>query len=81
MRHRFFIDATLTEGDTLALTHDEQHHARVVRVRDGEEVEVFNGRGAASWRSTRPRDCRSLGRHRIVKRGGRSSGNGHHQSR
>jgi 16S rRNA (uracil1498-N3)-methyltransferase len=47
MRHRFFIDADLAAGNTLALTHDEQHHAHVVRVRDGEEVEVFNGRGAS----------------------------------
>src|SRR3954471_8469059 len=47
MHHRFFIDAALTPGNTLALSHDEQHHARVVRVRDGEEVEVFNGRGAS----------------------------------
>ena len=47
MRHRFFIDADLTAGTTVALSHDEQHHARVVRVRDGEEVEVFNGRGAS----------------------------------
>jgi 16S rRNA (uracil1498-N3)-methyltransferase len=47
MRHRFFIDATLSLGATLALYHDEQHHARVVRVREGEEVEVFNGRGAS----------------------------------
>ena len=47
MRHRFFIDADLVAGNRLALSHDEQHHARVVRVRDGEEVEVFNGRGAA----------------------------------
>jgi 16S rRNA (uracil1498-N3)-methyltransferase len=47
MKHRFFVDATLTAGATLALSHDEEHHARVVRVRDGEEVEVFNGRGAS----------------------------------
>jgi 16S rRNA (uracil1498-N3)-methyltransferase len=47
MRHRFFIDADIATGNTLALSHDEQHHARVVRVRDGEEVEVFNGRGAS----------------------------------
>jgi 16S rRNA (uracil1498-N3)-methyltransferase len=47
MKHRFFIDADLTPGNTLALSHDEQHHARVVRVREGEEVEVFNGRGAS----------------------------------
>jgi 16S rRNA (uracil1498-N3)-methyltransferase len=47
MKHRFFIDADLVAGNALALSHDEQHHARVVRVREGEEVEVFNGRGAA----------------------------------
>jgi len=47
MKHRFFIDGDLAAGTTLALSHDEQHHAHVVRVRDGEEVEVFNGRGAS----------------------------------
>jgi 16S rRNA (uracil1498-N3)-methyltransferase len=47
MHHRFFIDADLAAGTTFALSHDEQHHARVVRVREGEEVEVFNGRGAS----------------------------------
>jgi len=47
MKHRFFIDAELAAGNTVALSRDEQHHARVVRVRDGEEVEVFNGRGGS----------------------------------
>src|SRR3954451_17569927 len=47
MHHRFFIDANLTAGATVALSRDEQHHARVVRVREGEEVEVFDGRGAS----------------------------------
>jgi 16S rRNA (uracil1498-N3)-methyltransferase len=47
MHHRFFIDAALATGTTVALSRDEQHHAHVVRVRDGEEVEVFNGRGAS----------------------------------
>jgi 16S rRNA (uracil1498-N3)-methyltransferase len=47
MHHRFFIDADLATGTTLALSHDEQHHAHVVRVRENEEVEVFNGRGAS----------------------------------
>lgn len=45
MKHRFFIDAGLVPGTAVALSRDEQHHAHVVRVRDGEEVEVFNGRG------------------------------------
>ncbi len=47
MKHRFYIDADFAAGNTLALSHDEQHHARVVRVRENEEVEVFNGRGAS----------------------------------
>ncbi|HEX9460612.1 MAG TPA: RsmE family RNA methyltransferase [Thermoanaerobaculia bacterium] len=45
MKHRFFVDADLVSGTAVALSRDEQHHAHVVRVRDGEEVEVFNGRG------------------------------------
>lgn len=47
MKHRFFIDADLACGTTVTLSRDEQHHAHVVRVRDGEDVEVFNGRGAS----------------------------------
>lgn len=47
MKHRFFIDADLTEGSAVSLDRDERHHAHVVRVREGEEVEVFNGRGRA----------------------------------
>jgi 16S rRNA (uracil1498-N3)-methyltransferase len=34
-------------GTSVALSREEQHHAHVVRVREGEEVEVFNGRGAS----------------------------------
>jgi len=45
MKHRFFIPHVLTSGATHALEGDELHHARVVRVHDGEEVEVFDGRG------------------------------------
>lgn len=47
MKNRFYVDADLAAGATVALNHDERHHARVLRVRDGEEVEVFNGRGAS----------------------------------
>lgn len=47
MNHRFFVDADLAAGSAVTLTRDEQHHAHVVRVREGEEVEVFNGRGAS----------------------------------
>ncbi|MDP9362509.1 MAG: 16S rRNA (uracil(1498)-N(3))-methyltransferase [Acidobacteriota bacterium] len=47
MNHRFFVDADLAAGSAVTLTHEEQHHAHVVRVSEGEEVEVFNGRGAS----------------------------------
>jgi len=46
MRHRFFTNSEIVPGTAITLSHDEQHHANVVRVRDGEEVEVVNGRGA-----------------------------------
>src|SRR5215813_2348455 len=45
MRHRFFSESDLAPGAIVTLTVDERHHARVVRVREGEEVEVFDGRG------------------------------------
>ena len=45
MKHRFFIDADLAAGAAFNLSNDERHHARVARVHNGEEVEVFNGRG------------------------------------
>jgi 16S rRNA (uracil1498-N3)-methyltransferase len=48
MRHRFHLPATLPPGESVTLTGDEAHHAaRVVRVREGEEVELFDGRGRA----------------------------------
>lgn len=47
MKHRFYIDADLASGTSVVLSREEQHHAHVVRVREGEEVEVFNGRGAS----------------------------------
>lgn len=43
MRHRIHIDAL---APTVTVTGDEFHHSvRVVRVREGEEVEVFDGAG------------------------------------
>jgi 16S rRNA (uracil1498-N3)-methyltransferase len=49
MHHRFFLELELTPGATFALTGEEAHHARVVRVGEGEEVEVFNARGASMF--------------------------------
>ena len=46
MRHRIFVDAVAPQVEVRG---DEFHHAaRVVRVREGEEVEVFDGRGHAA---------------------------------
>jgi len=47
MRNRFFVPHVLAAGAVVALEGDELHHARVVRVREGEEVELFDGRGGA----------------------------------
>ena len=46
MKNRFFVDGDLIAGATVALSEEERHHARVLRVRDGEQVEVFNGRAS-----------------------------------
>ena len=46
MLNRFFLDAPL--DGTVTLTGDEAHHGRVVRLREGEEIELFDGRGAAA---------------------------------
>jgi len=45
MKHRFFVPDAITIDVTVELTPDERHHARVVRVREGEEVEVFDATG------------------------------------
>lgn len=46
MRHRFFLPHVLAPGTT-HLEGAEAHHARVLRVREGEEIEIFDGRGGA----------------------------------
>ena len=44
---RFYINADLQEGKTVALTDLELHHlAHVMRIRINEEVELVNGRGS-----------------------------------
>lgn len=61
MRNRFFVDADLTPGTVVALSEDERHHARVLRVRAGEEVEVFNGRGSSFSAKFRSADAIEIG--------------------
>ena len=44
--NRFLVDATLSPGTTVDLGERNSHHAlRVLRLRDGEPIEVFDGRG------------------------------------
>jgi 16S rRNA (uracil1498-N3)-methyltransferase len=45
MKHRFFVPEVPGIGATIALDSEESHHARVLRVRAGEEVEVFDAKG------------------------------------
>lgn len=45
MRHRIYVPELQASGEVV-VSGDEFHHAaRVVRVREGEEVELFDGRG------------------------------------
>ncbi|HYI88133.1 MAG TPA: 16S rRNA (uracil(1498)-N(3))-methyltransferase [Burkholderiales bacterium] len=43
---RFYLDAPLRAGGVCALSEDAAHHAvHVLRLREGDEVTLFNGRG------------------------------------
>src|SRR5262245_22234942 len=43
---RFYVDAPLRAGSVCALSEDSAHHAvHVLRLREGEDVTLFNGRG------------------------------------
>ncbi len=43
---RFFVDAALRAGGSCALAEDSAHHAvHVLRLRSGDDVTLFNGRG------------------------------------
>ena len=49
MRHRIFTPEPFAPGDRIAIRGEELHHAaRVVRVHEGEEVELFDGGGNAA---------------------------------
>ncbi|HEY8133208.1 MAG TPA: 16S rRNA (uracil(1498)-N(3))-methyltransferase [Thermoanaerobaculia bacterium] len=45
MKHRFFAAEPIEIGATVALSSEERHHARVLRVGEGEEVELFDTQG------------------------------------
>jgi 16S rRNA (uracil1498-N3)-methyltransferase len=43
---RFYVDAALRAGSSCALSEEAAHHAlHVLRLREGEELTLFNGRG------------------------------------
>ena len=47
MRHRIFVTSPIAAGTEVVVDGEEFHHAvRVARVKEGEEVELFDGRGA-----------------------------------
>ena len=49
MRHRIYAPAKFEVAQNVEVTADEFHHAvRVVRVKEGEEVELFDGKGLAA---------------------------------
>ena len=45
MKHRFHTNAPMATGSSIPLEGDELRHAHVLRLREGEPVEVFDGRG------------------------------------
>lgn len=45
MNHRFYVPEGLQIGATVPLPASERHHAHVLRVREGEEVELFDAHG------------------------------------
>jgi 16S rRNA (uracil1498-N3)-methyltransferase len=43
---RFYVDEALRAGSVLTLSEDAAHHAiRVLRLREGDDITLFNGRG------------------------------------
>jgi 16S rRNA (uracil1498-N3)-methyltransferase len=49
MKHRIYTPAPFAPGDRIEIRGEELHHAaRVVRIREGEEVELFDGGGNAA---------------------------------
>ena len=62
MRHRIFATKPIAAGAEVVVDGEEFHHAvRVARVKEGEEVEVFDGRGALAAGTVK-----SVGRDHVV---------------
>jgi 16S rRNA (uracil1498-N3)-methyltransferase len=45
MNHRFYVPEGIEIGATVPLPASERHHAHVLRVREGEDVELFDSHG------------------------------------
>jgi len=69
---RFYIEGALRAGSVATLSEDAAHHAiRVLRLREGDEVTLFNGRGgefAARVASAQKRMLVDVLQHRAVER-------------
>jgi 16S rRNA (uracil1498-N3)-methyltransferase len=50
MTPRVYIDSPLAEGAEVALPEAAAHHARVLRLREGDTITLFDGRGG-EWRA------------------------------
>jgi 16S rRNA (uracil1498-N3)-methyltransferase len=62
MKHRFHLDVPYVSGELITLKGDELHHAvRVVRAREGEAIELFDGRGNGATAVIETLDRDSLG--------------------
>ena len=48
IKNRFFIDSPLTINAEITIQKEEQRHFKVLRVRDGETVEIVNGKGVVA---------------------------------
>ena len=45
--HRFFHEGSLASDQEIVLSNEESHHlAKVVPIREGEDIELVNGQGA-----------------------------------
>ena len=70
---RFYVPNQLREGARLDLPHEAAHHAaRVLRLREGDEIVLFDGRGGEHLARIdaieRSRVAVSVGAHRAVER-------------
>ncbi|MCY7370154.1 MAG: 16S rRNA (uracil(1498)-N(3))-methyltransferase, partial [Polaromonas sp.] len=69
MSPRFFVDAPLASGDTLALPGPAARHVQVLRLQPGDAIRLFNGRVPSNADGTSEREGEH---HAVVTQMGRS---------